>query len=66
MLMFCFNEDLQMMKYQSWFKKMVPVWLKVAMDACKEKIDKAVELDKVPKLDKLKIFQLDCLMVSFA
>ena len=50
MLMFCMYEDLQMMKYQSWFKKMVPVWFKVAIDKCKERIDKAVELDKVPKL----------------
>ena len=37
------------------------------MDACKEKIDKAVELDKVPKCQSNEIFlQLDCLMLSFA
>ena len=52
--MFCLHADLQMMKYQHWFKKMIPVWLKVAMDACKEKIDKAVKLDKVPKYISVK------------
>ena len=38
---------LQLAKYQTWFKKMVPAWMKVSMVTCKAKIDKAVELDKV-------------------
>ena len=41
-----FCSGLQLTNYQRWFKKMVPMWLKVALVACKEKIDKAIEEDK--------------------
>ncbi|KAL5473219.1 hypothetical protein EMCRGX_G027672 [Ephydatia muelleri] len=40
-------KGLQLTNCQRWFKKMVPMWLKVALVACKEKIDKAVEEDKI-------------------
>ena len=61
--MFCLHADLQMMKYQRWFKKMVPVWLKVEIGDCKQNTDKAVGCDKVHKYQTKEMYlQLDCLI----
>ena len=45
----CINlcAELQLLSYQRWFKKMVQVWLRVALVRCKERIDKAVQMDQV-------------------
>ncbi|KAL5473221.1 hypothetical protein EMCRGX_G027674 [Ephydatia muelleri] len=40
-------QDIQLFGYQHWFKKMVLVWLSVALARCKEKIDKAVQVDQI-------------------
>lgn len=39
--------DLQFLSYQSWFVAIVSGWLKMALIDCKEKIEKAIQAEKV-------------------
>ena len=58
----CPRTGLKLLNYQHWFKKVVPVWLRVAIARCKERIDKAVEVDQVCQLESAFIVgQLQCI-----
>eukprot|EP00731_Ephydatia_muelleri_P021625 Em0014g216a len=62
-----FCDQLQVTKYQSWFKEIVPVWLKNNCSNCNSAIAKAVKLDEYNRCTNATQFNVTkqlCIIIS--